>query len=206
MAAADIPTCTVAHSVIVNVFERADQTPQHSKVTHPAVKYMEEVVQTQKCITISSDKIKCIAFVFVPTKIQNSSYNAMQGMKNTFTLHFRHTGNIYALVPKEKCLPFPDLYDDYSLKTTSYACRIFHDYELIKTEMRRKLGRIAQSQGSSAKASITFHIAKETWNMLSSSIVLGLKRIVSFHRPKQILDQGLKVRSVLDGVDDADFI
>ena len=181
--------------MIVNVFERADQIPQHSKVTHPAVRYMEEVAQTQKCITISSDKIKCIAFMFVLTKIQNSSYNAMQGMKNTFILHFHHTGNIYALVPKEKCLPFPNLYDDYSLKTTSsYACQIFHDYELIKTEMWHKLGRIAQSQGSSAKASITFHIAKEMWNMLSSSIILGLKRIVSFHQPKQrILDQGLKV-------------
>ena len=81
-----------------------------------------------------------------------------------------------------------------------------HDYKLIKTEMWCKLGRIVQSQGSSAKASITFHIAKETWNMLLSSIILGLKRIVSFHRPKRILDQGLKVQSVSDGVDDADFI
>ena len=37
VAAANIPTYTVMHSVIVNVFERADQIPQHSKVTHPAV-------------------------------------------------------------------------------------------------------------------------------------------------------------------------
>ena len=41
---------TVAHRVIVNVFKRADQIPQHSKVTHPAVKYMEEVVQTKNAL------------------------------------------------------------------------------------------------------------------------------------------------------------
>ena len=145
----------------------------HHAITEPHAKYIPEVCCTSKTVTVKSNEITDIAFVFKAKAVLEGTVRIAQGMRNSFILRFDDDGNT---ISEQQCLPFPcDYLRNQSLFGTSFSCHIWNNLNKFHREMARIMGRTAErAQGLFTKAPpIKIGIDASVWHYIRESAISG---------------------------------
>ena len=186
--------------LVINLFQVLDESQINELIICPiqdiCIRNIPEIVQTECCLTVPTNSVTSIAFVFSLGQLERNEAMGCNGMDTLFLLRYRIDTQP---VHPEWCLPYPSYYPAYhSNLPDCYPSRIWNALKVIRSEITRLMGRYSEKQGlyNTVRSKVT--INNETWEYLVSKVsdVMGLPRTAITTSVKRLLLPGFTLKSV----------
>eukprot|EP00978_Attheya_sp_CCMP212_P032532 scaffold127501_cov28-Attheya_sp.AAC.1 len=157
--------------IVVNCFVSRTQLADPSmivagRVTKESCKYMTELFQTSKRVSIGSSDVVDLAFVFKETAIEAGGMmlDTSQGVSNAYVIRYKDDGE---LIPANECLAFPSDYQAFDVTHDfCYSHHIWSYLVRVNAEISRILGSASKSQSVSNRKRVKMGMDRMCWRYL----------------------------------------
>ena len=187
--------------LVINLFQVLDESQINELIICPiqdiCIRDIPEIVQTERCLTVPTNSVTSIAFVFSLGQLEQNEAMGCNGMDTLFLLRYRIDTQP---VHPEWCLPYPSYYPAYhSNLPDCYLSRIWNALKVIRSEITHLMGCYSEKQGLYNTVCSKVTLNNETWEyFLVSKVshVIGLRRTAIKTSVKWMLLPGLTLKSV----------